>query len=161
MLKPCRIGPASPRTSACSHALVSAAHERKDHAFTTAALIEHIRTHVAALDRLEKHGCPFPDRRASPAFATPERAHLAKRIADSVTELPVTHEPLQHQYYDGLRFMLDAGTPDGNPVPLIDGGAFDWLRKLTANRNPHGLVASGMGSAARGVLVSPRGHALA
>jgi hypothetical protein len=41
--------------------------------------------------------------------------------------------------------MLDAGTPDGNAVPLIDGGAFDWLRKLADNQRMV-YVASGMGS---------------
>jgi hypothetical protein len=41
--------------------------------------------------------------------------------------------------------MIDAGTPDGNAVPLIDGGAFDWLRKLTDNKRMV-YVASGMGS---------------
>jgi hypothetical protein len=124
--------------------LVSAAHERKDHAFLTEGLIEHIRTHIAALDLLEKHGYHFPDRKLR-LLATPERAHLAKRIAEAITALPVTQEPLEHKYYDGLRFMLDAGTPDGNSVPLIDGGAFDWLQKLTANHRMV-MVASGMGS---------------
>ncbi len=124
--------------------LVSAAHERKDHGFLTEALIEHIRTHIAALDRLEQHGYHFPDRTLR-LLATPERTHLAERIAAAITELPVSREPLQHGYYDGLRFMLDSGTPDGNSVPLIDGGAFDWLRKLTANDHMV-MVGSGMGS---------------
>jgi hypothetical protein len=124
--------------------LASAAHERKDHGFTTEALVEHIRTHVAALDRLEKHGYRFPDRRLR-LLSTPERSHLAKRIAEAIPEIPATLVPLEHQYYDGLRFMLDAGTPDGNAVPLVDGGAFDWLRKLTDNQRMV-FVASGMGS---------------
>ncbi len=57
----------------------------------------------------------------------------------------MTLETLEHKYYDGLRFMLDAGTPDGNAVPLVDGGAFDWLGKLTDNKRMV-YVASGMGS---------------
>lgn len=124
--------------------LASAAHERKDHGFTTEALIEHIRTHIAALDRLEKHGYRFPDRRLR-LLSTPARSHLAKRIADAIPEIPATLVPLDHQYYDGLRFMLDSATPDGNAVPLVDGGAFDWLHKLTDNKRMV-LVASGMGS---------------
>lgn len=124
--------------------LASAAHERKDHGFTTGALIEHIRTHIAALDRLEQHGYRFPDRTLR-LLCTPERSHLAKRIAEAIPEIPATLAPLEHKYYDGLRFMLDAGTPDGNSVPLIDGGAFDWLRKLTDNQRMV-YVASGMGS---------------
>lgn len=124
--------------------LASAGHERKDHALLTEALIEHIRTHIAALDRLEKHGYHFPERTLR-LLATPERAHLAKRIAAAITDMPTTLAPLQHGYYDGLRFMLNSGTPDGSVIPLIDGGAFDWLRKLTANDRMV-LVASGMGS---------------
>lgn len=124
--------------------LASAAHERKDHGFTSEAMIQHIRTHIAALDRLEKHGYRFPDRTLR-LLCTPERSHLAKRIADAVPEIPATLAPLEHKYYDGLRFMLDSGTPDGNAVPLIDGGAFDWLRKLTDNQRMI-FVASGMGS---------------
>lgn len=146
--------------------LASAAHERKDHGFVVEALIEHIRTHIAALDRLEKHGYRFPDRRLR-LLATPERRHLAERIgqefsvpesrdsSERVSEercvLPVTIETLEHPYYDGLRFMLDASTPDGNAVPLIDGGAFDWLRKLTDNKRMV-YVASGMGSQLAAVL---------
>ncbi|MFC4311349.1 hypothetical protein ACFPN2_19780 [Steroidobacter flavus] len=124
--------------------LASAAHERKDHGFVTEALAEHIRTHLSALDRLEKHGYHFPDRRLR-LLATPERRHLAERMSKEIVELPVTLETLEHPYYDGLRFMIDAGTPDGNAVPLIDGGAFDWLRKLTDNKRMV-YVASGMGS---------------
>ncbi|MDY6944919.1 MAG: hypothetical protein SXG53_04300 [Pseudomonadota bacterium] len=124
--------------------LASASHEQKDHAFVTAALTEHIRTHIAALDRLEQHGYSFPDRRLR-LLATPQRLHLARRIAAGIPEIPAAFEPLEHNYYDGLRFVLDVGTPDGNAIALIDGGAFDWLRQLTAN-NRMVLVASGLGS---------------
>lgn len=124
--------------------LASAAHERKDHGFVTEALLEHIRTHIAALDRLEQHGYRFPDRQLR-LLATPERRHLLERIGANISGLPIMFETLEHPYYDGLRFMIDAGTPDGNPVPLIDGGAFDWLRKLTDNQRMV-YVASGMGS---------------
>lgn len=124
--------------------LATAGHERKDHAFVTSALLEHIRTHVAALDRLEQHGYHFPDRSLR-LLATPERMHLAERMAGAITDLPVVVTRLEHQYYDGLRFMLEVETPAGDAIPFIDGGAFDWLRKLTANDRMV-FVASGMGS---------------
>jgi hypothetical protein len=124
--------------------LVTAGHELKDHALVTDALLEHIRTHVAALDRLEQHGYHFPGRKLR-LLATPARAHLAQRIADAVEGLPVTLAALDHNYYDGLRFMLDVSTPAGDAIPFIDGGTFDWLRKLCANERMV-LVASGMGS---------------
>jgi len=122
----------------------SAAHERKDQAFVTDALTHHIRTHLQALDRLEQHGYRFPNRRLR-LLATEERAPLARRIADSIGAVPVSMEPLEKQYYDGLRFMISANSTTGDDIPLIDGGAFDWLHKLAAN---HKLVfvASAIGS---------------
>lgn len=124
--------------------LATAGHERKDHAFVVDALLEHIRTHVAALDRLERHGYHFPDRKLR-LLVTPQRMHLAQRMADAVTNLSVAVTSLEHDYYDGLRFMLEVGTPAGDSIPFIDGGAFDWLRKLTANDRMV-FVASAMGS---------------
>lgn len=124
--------------------LATAGHERKDHALVTEALLEHIRTHIAALDRLEQHGYHFPGRKLR-LLATPARAHLAQRVAEAIEGLPVTVAALEHNYYDGLRFMLDVSTPAGDPIPFVDGGAFDWLRKLCANERMV-LVASGMGS---------------
>lgn len=124
--------------------LASAGREQKDHAFVTSALLEHIRTHVAALDRLEQHGYHFPDRRLR-LLATAQRMHLAQRMADAITDIPVVVTRLEHHYYDGLRFMLEVETAAGDAIPFVDGGAFDWLRKLTANDRMV-FVASGMGS---------------
>lgn len=124
--------------------LASAAREQKDHAFLTAALLEHIRTHRAALDRLEHNGYHFPNRNLR-LLATPERMHLARRIAEAISDMPVIVTGLEHKYYDGLRFMLEVETPAGDVIPFIDGGAFDWLRKLLANDRMV-FVASGMGS---------------
>jgi hypothetical protein len=124
--------------------LASAAHERKDHAFVTAALSEHIRTHLAALDRLERHGYRFGQRHVR-LLSTPQRRHVADRIAAALPDVTASHAELAHDYYDGLRFMIDVTTPEGASLPLIDGGAFDWLRKLAAN-DKLAFVASGMGS---------------
>ena len=41
--------------------------------------------------------------------------------------------------------MLWVTAPDGTDVPLIDGGTFDWLTKLTSNRRAV-YVASGAGA---------------
>jgi len=124
--------------------MTSAAHERKDQAFVTDALTQHIRTHLHALDRLEQHGYRFPNRRVR-LLATEPRSPLAQRIADSIDGVPVSMERLEKQYYDGLRFMISANSLNGDDIPLIDGGAFDWLHKLAAN---HKLVfvASAIGS---------------
>jgi hypothetical protein len=130
--------------------LTTAGRERKDHAFLTETMIEHIRTHLTALARLEMHGYQFPQRHLT-ILSTPERAHLAQRIADAIHDLPVTLDALEHRYYDGLRFMIKVSSAEGNTIPFIDGGAFDWLRKLGANDRLV-YVASAMGSQLAAVL---------
>ena len=134
--------------------MTSAAHERKDQAFVTDALTHHIRTHLQALDRLEQHGYRFPNRRVR-LLATEPREPLARRIADSIEGVPLSMEPLEKQYYDGLRFMISANSVTGDDIPLIDGGAFDWLHKLAAN---HKLVfvASAIGSQLAAYAYRPR-----
>jgi hypothetical protein len=124
--------------------LTSAGHEVKNQAFVVDALVEHVRTHLAALDRLELYGYRFPDRRVT-LLSTPKREPLARRVADALPGVRVAPERLAHEYYDGLRFMIDARCTDGESIPLIDGGAFDWLAKLTSNRKAV-FVASAIGS---------------
>jgi hypothetical protein len=134
--------------------MVTGGRERKDQMFLTDALTEHIVTHLAALDRLEQHGYAFPHRQLK-VLATPEQAALGDRIAGALESthgtasasplVAITRDTLEHAYYHGLRFMISVRSPQGNDVPLIDGGAFDWLGKLTANRKLT-FVASGMGS---------------
>jgi hypothetical protein len=124
--------------------LASAGHERKDQAFVTDALVEHIKTHLGSLDRLAQHGYVFPDRRVK-ILASPQREPLAQRIAAALAGVASVVEPLDHDYYDGLRFMIDVGNSTNAGIPLVDGGAFNWLQKLTSNRKLV-FVASGMGA---------------
>ena len=124
--------------------MTTAGHEVKDQAFVVDALIGHIRTHLRALTLLEAHGYEFPDRVVK-LLANPARAALAQRIAAALPEVAVTHELLTHEYYDGLRFMISAGSRLGEAIPLIDGGAFNWLTKLASNRKLV-FVASAIGS---------------
>lgn len=121
----------------------SAGHERKDQGFLVESLSEHIETQLNALNRLEQHGYAFADRRIK-ILTTPERRVLGERIASGVG-VPVVIEPLTHDYYDGLRFMISARSLSGEHMPLIDGGAFGWLRKLNSN-NKLIFVASALGS---------------
>jgi hypothetical protein len=124
--------------------LASAGHERENRDFTALALIEHIRTHLAALDRLERHGYAFPGRRLR-VLASARNQPLAERVVRSIAGVPVTREPLEHDYYDGLRFMIHVQDPQANEIPFIDGGVFNWLKRLTSN-GKLSFVASGMGS---------------
>jgi hypothetical protein len=124
--------------------LATAGHELKDHGLIVQALIEHIATHLAGLARLEQHGYGFPGRRVR-VLASPACEALGRRVAAGVSDAPVLTETLDHDYYHGLRFMIDAVGPAGERVPLIDGGAFDWLAKLLSNRKII-YVASALGS---------------
>lgn len=124
--------------------LASAGHERENRDFTVLALIEHIRTHLAALDRLEQHGYAFPGRSLR-VLASARNEVLAERVASAIEGVQVTREPLEHEYYDGLRFMIHVQGPQAAEIPFIDGGAFNWLKRLTSN-GKLSFVASGMGS---------------
>ena len=124
--------------------MTTAAHEAADQIRTLNAFVDHIRVHLRALDRLEQCGYEFPDRRVV-LLASQARAPLAHRIAASLPEFSIVHEPLTHTYYDGLRFMISARSLKGDAIPLIDGGAFDWVGQLASN---HKLIfiASAIGS---------------
>jgi len=125
--------------------LASGGIEAKDHAFTAAAFERHIRTMLGALARLEDHGYAFGARHVD-VLATPARAGLADRIATALGDITIHRKPLEHPYYSGgLRYMIWVTAPDGAKVPLIDGGAFDWLAKLTSNRRAV-YIASGTGA---------------
>ncbi len=125
--------------------LATAGHEAADQALTIDSMSHHIRTHMAGLDRLERCGYRFPDRFVT-LRSTPEREQVARRIAAAVPGVRVVHEPLAQAYYSGgLRFLINAGSVHGDGIPLIDGGAFDWVGTLAANRKLV-LVASCIGS---------------
>ena len=60
--------------------LATAGRERVEHGFVVEHMVENIKTHLAALDRLEPNGYAFADRTIR-VLATPERAGAADRIA--------------------------------------------------------------------------------
>ncbi len=124
--------------------LASGGRETKDHAFTIETLAHHVRTMLAALDRLEQHGYSFGARRVD-VLATPERAAVGDRVAESLGTI-ASRSLLAHPYYSGgLRYMLWVTAPDGTSMPLVEGGTFDWLTKLTSNRRAV-YVATGTGA---------------
>ena len=124
--------------------LTTAGKQTADQSFLVDSVREHIDVHLHALDRLTQRGYGCEERRVR-IFASPACAPLARRIAAELPHLRVVHEPLTQAYYAGLRFMIDVRTPHGDLVPLIDGGAFDWLERLAANRKLV-FVASALGS---------------
>jgi hypothetical protein len=124
--------------------LASGGREAKDHAFTVQTSVMHIHTMLRALDRLEQSGYAFGARRVE-IQTTPERQAIGDRIGESL-EIAVARKPLDHAYYSaGLRYQIWVTAPDGAELPLIDGGAFDWLTRLAANRRAV-YIASGAGA---------------
>jgi hypothetical protein len=125
--------------------LVTAGLERQNHAFVVDAMAEHIKIMLHALDKLEQHGFAFPERRIT-VLTTEDRAALGDRIVAMLGDAVVSRAVLEHPYYNrGLRFQIAARSSEGIETPLIDGGAFDWVAKLTSNRRAV-YVASGLGS---------------
>jgi hypothetical protein len=125
-------------------ALASGGPETKAHAFTLTSMVAQARALLRALERLEHDGYAFGTPRID-VLATPERRPLGEAIA---TELgaAASLKPLEHAYYSGgIRYQIWVTTADGAVLPLGDGGAFDWLVKLTSNRRAV-FVASGIGS---------------
>ncbi len=123
-------------------ALGSGGIEREDHAFTIDTVTLHVRTLLAALARLEAHGYAIGRRRVE-ILASPQRRGLGERLA---ALLAADLQPLDHPYYSGgLRYRLWVADRDGTELPLGDGGSFDWLGRLAANRRAV-FVGSGLGS---------------
>jgi hypothetical protein len=125
--------------------LASSAIERPNHGFVVEATVEQITSMLRALDRLEQHGFAFPERRIT-VLTRSDRISLGDRIAAQLEGAVVTRGELDHPYYNqGLRVQIAARSSDGIEIPIIDGGAFDWVAKLTSNRKAV-FVASGLGS---------------
>jgi hypothetical protein len=124
--------------------MTTAGHEAKDQSLLISAFTEHIRIHLSALNRLEACDYQFPERTVK-ILASPARAEVGQRIAAALSDVAITHAPLAHEYYDGLRFMISARSGGGEDIPLIDGGAFNWLAKLASNRKLV-FVGSAIGS---------------
>jgi hypothetical protein len=127
--------------------LASGGVETQGHGFTVETFTRHVRTMLGALDRLELHGYAFGERRVD-ILATAARAALGDRVGEELEKLGtvVRRKVLEHAYYSGgLRFMIWVTAPDGHEVPLVDGGAFDWLARLSSNRRAV-YVASGTGA---------------
>jgi hypothetical protein len=124
--------------------LASAGVERQNHAFVVEAVVEHMLCMLNALERLEQHGFTFPGRRIT-VLATEHYSAVGDRIAAMLGH-PAARGVLEHPYYNrGVRFQIAARSDDGTEIPLVDGGAFDWVARLTSNRRA-AYVATGLGS---------------
>ena len=123
-------------------ALGSAGIERKDHAFAIETVALHVRTMLAGLTGLQQQGYALGRRRVE-VLASPDKQHLGDQLAKL---LQADRLPLAHPYYSGgLRYRIWVAAPDGEELPLADGGTFDWLGRLASNRRAV-FVGSGLGS---------------
>ena len=124
--------------------LASGGREAKDHAFTVDTLVLHIGTMLRAFRRLEQHGYSFGIPRVT-ILTTSERTAVGDRIA-GLLDVQTDRKPLEHAYYSGgLRYQIWVTAPDGAELPLVDGGTFDWLTTLAANRRAV-FIATGAGA---------------
>ncbi|WP_434424016.1 hypothetical protein [Nannocystis pusilla] len=126
-------------------ALATAGRQTRDYGFLVDALIEQVRTLLSGFDELTQEGYTF-GRRSVRLLATAARSGLADRISEQLAPVvDVIRGPLDHPYYDGLRFTIELTAADGSVFPIADGGAFDWVARLAANRRLV-FVASGLGT---------------
>jgi len=63
--------------------MTTAGRESQDRVFLTTALVEHIQTHLSALDRLEQHGYHFGEPPPANPRHAPRTTPLASRIASA------------------------------------------------------------------------------
>jgi hypothetical protein len=107
--------------------LASGGPEQQDHALTVDTVLLHIRTMLSALDRLERHGYSFGERKVQ-VLATTARQLLGDRIAENLGGIAGRGQ-LDHAYYSGgLRHQIWVSPPDGRATPLIDGGVLTGSR---------------------------------
>jgi hypothetical protein len=124
--------------------LASGGRETSDHGFTIETVATHIRTMLDSLDRLERHGYDFGARHAE-ILTTSACEGIGDRVEERIA-ISTSRRALEHAYYSGgLRYQIWVTTPGGAEVPVIDGGTFDWLARLAANRRA-AYIASGAGT---------------
>jgi len=126
--------------------LATAGLERRDHGFLIDSMAEHIAVMLDALDRLDAHGFRIRKRRLM-LLTTERRREVGDRIVQALgSREEAARGVLDHAYYDGgLRYQIAVRARGGEEVPLIDGGTFEWVAKLTSNRRAV-FVASGLGT---------------
>jgi hypothetical protein len=125
-------------------ALSSGGREEQGHAFTVRTVARHVHVMLDAFRRLSALGYAFGEPRVD-VLATPEREAVAEQIVHALAPI-ARRGALSHPYYSGgIRFQIWATPPDGDAIPLVDGGTFDWLGRLASNRRAV-FVATGTGS---------------
>lgn len=128
-------------------AFVQAGRARPDDGFEVAAIVEHLRVMDALFDAAATLGYRVGGRVVRVLGAPAERT-LRTRVATAtrgaLPHVELSEGDLESPYYQGLRVLFDARSPDGELRPLGDTGRFDWVARLASNEKLR-FIASGVG----------------
>lgn len=129
-------------------ALAEAGLARADHGFEVDAFARQVTCFERLFVALERElGCVVPRRRLVLRAATnrePLAARVEERLARDLPGLPLTREPFDSVYYDGVRVLFGGDASPGEFCLVGDLGLFDWMARLTSDRRMR-FVASGFG----------------
>ena len=136
-------------------ALTSGGRARADHGFEVEALVDHLTAHLALYQRLAGDGYRLADLRVEIADTDGDEARLGRRrgarLPDPARALfrrDLRHRSRAHPRHAVLPRAVparDRARSRRHVHQLSDGGATDWLARLTANGKLR-FFASGLGS---------------
>jgi hypothetical protein len=132
-------------------ALCSAGRDRGNLRFELAALGLHMRFYLKALRAFL--GTSVPLYLSVTDFGSPDRYSLLETqlLAPVCSEFGSVEYIVGERrtrglgYYRDLCFHVHAGSPSGQRLELVDGGAVDWTQRLLGNAKER-LIISGLGS---------------
>jgi hypothetical protein len=139
-------------------ALATAGRDAGNHDFELRALGDHLGVHLRLLAALTGDGYGFApvevwitdserDRPAGRARLDKVAARLFPALGDAFPEVGFRIDETRTQglgYYDGLMLQIWTTTPDGERMPLGDGGFAPWTQRLLADRKER-FIGSGLG----------------
>ena len=135
--------------------LTSGGPARAHNGFEVDALVEHLGAHLDLYHRLARDGYRLAELRVEVADTERDEARLAaveERVFPSLrARFPEVGYAIDRErthaihYYRGLCLHVTARDPSGAVQQLSDGGATDWLARLTSNGKLRFFV-SGLGS---------------
>jgi hypothetical protein len=137
----------------CLLALCTAGRDEGSFKFETDALLEHVDYYVRLLDKAGELGYTIEDIRVSVTALDEQRidALQANVIDPLAAKHPSVHVGFDQarqsgcRYYADTCFRIDARSPDGLDLMLVDGGLTTWTQQLLSNRKER-LMTSGLGS---------------
>jgi hypothetical protein len=119
-----------------------------DDGFEVAAVVAQLEAYRRMLDTAGPTHAVHWERPAAIVRSDGTSSALADRVVAALRsaqpDVEVRTEPLESDYYHGLRVGYGVHTLSGDFVEIVDLGLFDWVARLTSNRR-HRFVASAIG----------------